>query len=221
MNGNRSAVNFGNRVRIANGPALAKSGAAGFTEFSIWGAGKAGRKVPTAGDATFNNIGGQIEGAPGGYTRFANNASAGNALLIAFAGTGGGYGGRILFYDDSTGGTSKIQLFGNGTLDIANHNKGLTIGTLDLNGGVIVTRLGSIVTLLKLTGDLLLKSSQLAFIFVQQDKGSFTLNTPFTILTARNLSAYTANQFTGNSLNGIKPVFTIAGNKLVVSFNKK
>jgi len=57
---------------------------------------------------------------------------------------GGGQGGTILFEDNSTGGTSRIEVFGNGNLDISLHNKsfhdilGVTVGSIEGDGNVFL-----------------------------------------------------------------------------------
>jgi hypothetical protein len=73
---------------------------------------------------------------PAGFLFFLGG-SAGNATLIANGGIGTGDGGKIRFQGHSTGGTARIKVFGNGTLDISNHNVppfDVTIGSLEGNG---------------------------------------------------------------------------------------
>jgi hypothetical protein len=53
--------------------------------------------------------------------RSVSTSTAGSATLIANSGTNGGQGGRIIFENRSTGGTSRVELFGNGSLDISPH----------------------------------------------------------------------------------------------------
>ncbi len=202
-----------------NHPALTAEGAAGFTEFAVYGSG-AGANVPTAGNGTFLNLGATIAQAAGGYTVFSGTSSAGSATLIAYGGINHGYGGRIVFYGDASGGAAKVQLFGNGELDIGNHTKGVTIGSLDLNGGIVAVQLGTQTTCLNVSGELILNSSHVKFSFWKKDQGGFALNTPYTILTNANLCGFTADQFTGNSIDGVAPAFSITGNELQVIFSK-
>ncbi len=202
---------------IWNHPGVKEGVAAGFTEFSVYGSGS-GSNVPTAGDATFFNLGGYTSKATGGYTVFSGTSSAGNATLIAYGGTNGGYGGRIVFYGESSGGMAKVQLFDNGELDIGDHTKGVTIGALELTGGIIAIQLGTNVTGLMVSGELILKSTHATFSFWKQDEGGFAFNTPYTILTSANLSGFTAEQFSGNSIEGVAPTFAIVGNDLQVTF---
>lgn len=203
---------------IWNHPGEAEGMAAGFTEFSVYGTGSGGSNVPTAGNGTFFNLGGYAPNATGGYTVFSSTSTAGNATLIAYGGTNGGYGGRIAFYDDALGAAAHVQLFGNGALDIGNHTKGVTIGTLDLTGGTIVVQLGTNVTSLAVTGELTLNSSYATFSFWTKEGGGFAFNTPYTILTSTCLSGFTAAQFSGNSIEGVEPAFAIVGNDLKVTF---
>ncbi len=89
----------------------------------------------TAGNAILTNNGGGANGFSGGSTLFNDSSTAGNATLIANGGTSGGRGGGIQFRGDSTGGTARVEVFGNGTLDISFHNSpGVTIGSLEGTG---------------------------------------------------------------------------------------
>ena len=96
--------------------------------FEIVGPGSTVFGSSTAGNATIINNGTSVSGAGGGETVFFTDSSnplgastAGNATLIANGGTGGGQGGEILFKGFSQGGTSRIEVFGNGSLDISAH----------------------------------------------------------------------------------------------------
>ena len=119
----------------------------------------------TAGNATFINAGGTVSGTGGGFTVFqagstAGNATvitngatvsdafkgenlfegdAGNATLIANGGSNGGEGGFIQYRLGCTGGTARVEVFGNGTLDISQHNApGVTTGSIEGNGLVFL-----------------------------------------------------------------------------------
>ena len=90
-------------------------------------------------NATITNNGGTTTGAFGGGTFFHTASEADNATLIANGGTGGGFGGRIVFQNDSTGGTARVEVFGNGHLDISPHNApGVTIGSIEGSGNVFL-----------------------------------------------------------------------------------
>src|SRR6266513_5360218 len=90
----------------------------------------------TAGTSTtFTNNGGIVSGATGGSTVFHDSSTAASATLIANSGTGGGEGGQIFFNEESTGGTSRVELFGNGSLEISAHAaSGVTIGSIEGDG---------------------------------------------------------------------------------------
>ncbi len=119
----------------------------------------------TAGNATFTNPGGTVSGTGGGFTIFdagstAGNAiitsngatvsdafkgenlfegDAGNATLIANGGSNGGEGGFIQYRLGSTGGTARVEVFGNGTLDISQHDApGVTTGSIEGTGLVFL-----------------------------------------------------------------------------------
>ena len=102
----------------------------GFTEFS---------DSSTAGNGSFTNNGGTVSGAGGGRAIFQQTSVADSATLIANGGTGGGQGGQILFEDASTGGTSRVEVFGNGNLDISSHNApGVAVGSIEGSGNAFL-----------------------------------------------------------------------------------
>ncbi len=93
----------------------------------------------TAGNATFVNNGAAVSDASGGETLFNDPADAGNATLIANGSLGGGGGGLIQFATASTGGTARVEVFGNGNLDISQHSaSGLTTGSIEGDGLVFL-----------------------------------------------------------------------------------
>lgn len=92
----------------------------------------------TASNGTFINHGGYA-GKAGGSTYFAETSDAGNATLIAKTGSNGGAGGSIAFHAQSTGGTARVELFGNGNLDIRRIQRSrLTIGSIEGSGQVFL-----------------------------------------------------------------------------------
>ena len=134
-------------------------------------------------------------------------------------GYNGGSGGRIAFYQGSSGGAATVGLYGNGTLDISDYEQAsLTIAALELAQGVIETTVGTLTTCLVVSGSLAMTASPAVFSF--KGGAGFALDTPYTILTASNLSNFSAAQFTGNSVNGFLPSFSIVGNNLQVSFSQ-
>nr|MBA3963854.1 autotransporter-associated beta strand repeat-containing protein [Chthoniobacterales bacterium] len=101
--------------------------------------------IATAGEGTIVNRGATAAGAEGGRTTFVQQfPSAKNATLVAEAGSNGGQGGTIAFYDASTGGTSRAEVFGNGYLDISPRSgaggASMTIGSLEGDGQVYLGR---------------------------------------------------------------------------------
>jgi autotransporter-associated beta strand protein len=96
-------------------------------------------KVSTADHATIINNGGTGAGALGGETAFYFGATAGNATLIANGGTQGGGGGSIQLSLQSNGGTARVEVFGNGNLDLRyRFDSGVTIGSLEGTGFVFL-----------------------------------------------------------------------------------
>jgi autotransporter-associated beta strand protein len=92
----------------------------------------------TAANGTFINNGG-APGGDGGFTIFYNGSDAGNGTFLANPGVNGGEGGTIGFRFDSTGGTARIMIYGNATLDLAEHKGTLTVGSLEGDGNVMLS----------------------------------------------------------------------------------
>src|SRR5207253_1552306 len=66
-------------------------------------------------------------------------SNAGSATLIANSGSNGGDGGLIQCSDTADGGTARVELFGNGTLDISGvTDAGVSIGSLEGDGIVLL-----------------------------------------------------------------------------------
>ena len=69
---------------------------------------------------------------------FFDSATASAATLIANGGAGGAAGGAISFKNTSTGGTARVEVFGNGNLDISSRDlPGITIGSIEGTGNVL------------------------------------------------------------------------------------
>ncbi|MGH8093609.1 MAG: beta strand repeat-containing protein [Chthoniobacterales bacterium] len=90
----------------------------------------------TADQATCLAHGGIVSGALGGFVLFGNSSTAGNATLIADGGVSGAAGGVISFLGLSNGGSARVELFANGSLDLKSLGHGLTIGSLEGDGVV-------------------------------------------------------------------------------------
>jgi autotransporter-associated beta strand protein len=90
----------------------------------------------SAEQSTIVNEGGTAPGAGGGATAFVLGApTAAGATLIANGGTNGGGGGSFTFQNGSSGGTARLELFGNGYLDLSDHQPAsLRIGSLEGDG---------------------------------------------------------------------------------------
>ena len=124
-----NSSNAGGATFIDNGGTIsgAEGGVTGFSDTS------------TAGDGSFTNNGGTAGGAAGGYTVFGGSATAASATLIANGGLGGAAGGIVDFASTSTGGTARVEVFGNGNLDISFHSApGVTIGSIEETGNVFL-----------------------------------------------------------------------------------
>ncbi len=116
-------------ANITNEAGTAAGGSGGLALFVF-------NSMTTAGDATITCLGAIVSGASGGMIQFFDTTTAGNATLIANSGSNGGAGGVIQFLDRSKGGTARVELFGNGTLDLSAHQTALAIGSLEGNGTV-------------------------------------------------------------------------------------
>jgi hypothetical protein len=62
----------------------------------------------------------------------------------------------------------------------------------------------------------MIEATPMAFSF--KSGSGFATGTAYTILTAPNLSNATVSQFSGNTVNGASPTFSIVGNSLQVTF---
>jgi hypothetical protein len=74
---------------------------------------------------------------------FVETSTADSATLIVKGGTNGGDGGAIFFRDRSSGGSSRIEVFGNGNLDISGHNdlprfRAVMVGSIEGDGNVFL-----------------------------------------------------------------------------------
>jgi len=158
----------------------------------------------TASSATITADGAKYEFAHEldgpGVIEFNGTSTAGNATLIANGGTNGGGGGWILFEDDSTGGTARVELFGNGTLDIGFHNApGTTIGSIEGTG---LVSLG--------LGNLTVGSNNLSTVFSGVIQSGFSgTGGSLTKIGTGTLVLSGANTYTGNT--------TISGGVLQVN----
>jgi hypothetical protein len=85
----------------------------------------------TAGHATITNHAGDFAGE----TIFTGSSTADSATLIANEGSY--YATCAIFFSGaSTGGTARVNVFGNGYLDISGHQHGVTIGSIGGSGNV-------------------------------------------------------------------------------------
>jgi len=106
--------------------------------------------TPTAGDGIFTINGSAVSGEfTGGEVGFGESSTAGNATLIANGGADffppfRGAGGLIFFAGGSTGGTARVEVFGNGVLDISQDTFAtVTIGSIEGSGLVFLGGNGS------------------------------------------------------------------------------
>ena len=118
---------------------------AGEGEFLIEGAGSSGlsggRAIffssSTANNATLTSEGGQAAGAPGGLILLQNQSHADSATLVANGGLNGGGGGQIQFLGSASGDKARIELFGNGFLDVSAH-AAISVGSIEGDGLILL-----------------------------------------------------------------------------------
>ncbi len=119
----------GGTATIMNEGGLVSGASGGLTWFL--------QDVATAGSSVITCEGATVNGAFGGTTRFDIPSTAGNATLIANGGSNGGGGGIIQFFSGSKGGSARIELFGNGTMDMPSGDKDLSAGSIEGDGTVL------------------------------------------------------------------------------------
>jgi autotransporter-associated beta strand protein len=96
-------------------------------------------KSSDAASSTIVNNGGAVFGGHGARCTFHHFAGANAATLIANGGAGPGSGATILFAGESDGGTARVEVFGNGNVDISRDpTPDITIGSLEGNGLVFL-----------------------------------------------------------------------------------
>jgi autotransporter-associated beta strand protein len=118
---------------------------AGEGEFIIEGAASSGlaggRAIffssSTANNATLTSEGGQAAGAPGGLILLQNQSHADAATLIANGGVNGGGGGEIQFLSSAAGDSARIEVFGNGFLDVSAH-AAIAVGSIEGDGLILL-----------------------------------------------------------------------------------
>jgi autotransporter-associated beta strand protein len=93
----------------------------------------------------------------------------------------------------------------------------LNIGTLAWNGGTIDMALGTSSSLLQISGNLL-RGGTAAGAFDFTNASGFALNTIYTLATVSGSDTFTQAQFSGNTLDGVTPTFTLSGRAVDVDF---
>jgi autotransporter-associated beta strand protein len=133
----RSNSKAGNATFIANGGQVAGAGGG---QINL-------QDDSNAENGTFIADGATVDGAFGGrvvFTFSEPTAAAATVIATGGVGTAEGAGGGIVFEGGSTGGEPRVEVFGNGFLDI--HTSELTIGSLEGDGlvflGVAVLSVG-------------------------------------------------------------------------------
>jgi len=111
---------------FTNAGAASVDGSPSFTGFS---------GSSSAGNGTFRCQAGGDIGAQGGEVFFTEASTAENGTFTIKGGADAGAGGSIQFFSDSSGGHARVEVFGNGFLDISGHNApGVSIGPIQGSG---------------------------------------------------------------------------------------
>ena len=88
---------------------------------------------------TIINEGGAVYGGHGGHVTFRQSFTDSGAI-IANGGLGPGSGAKILFVEESSG-SSRIEVFGNGELDVSRDRlQSVTVGSIEGNGLIFLER---------------------------------------------------------------------------------
>jgi hypothetical protein len=112
---------------ISNHGAGGSHGAGGQTIFN---------DTSTAANASIDNFDSSpASTADSALTIFNDASTAGHATITSH---GDNFAGGTIFNDSSTGGTARVKLFDNGYLDIRNHQSGLTVGSIEGSGNVLL-----------------------------------------------------------------------------------
>jgi len=115
---------------FTNAGAASVDGSPSFTGFS---------GSSSAGNGTFRCQAGGDIGAQGGEVFFTEASTAENGTFTIKGGADAGAGGSIQFFSDSSGGHARVEVFGNGFLDISGHNApGVSIGSIQGSGLVFL-----------------------------------------------------------------------------------
>ncbi len=94
---------------------------------------------PSAANATIIANGGVVNGAGGGLISFYNSSVGGDSNLIANGGSNGGAGGAIFFRDSSDGGKARVEVYGNGSLDVTlSSQRSISVGSIEGDGLVVL-----------------------------------------------------------------------------------
>ena len=146
----------------------------------------------SATNAIITNNGTSASGAQGGHTEFGDTSTAANSTLIANGSDNGEAGGVIGFYDTATGGTARVEVFGNGNLDISYHDlPGMTLGSIEGDGIVFLGQ-----------DDLTVGSNNLATVFsgiIQDGGASGDVGGSLTKTGSGKLTLSGANTYTGGT----------------------
>jgi phospholipase C len=206
-------------ANITNHPGAYEYAQPGYTEFSMYGFEGPTPTGPTADHATIINLGGTSSKAPGGYTKFEQTSTAGQATLIAHAGAHGGYDGTIKFYDTASADEATIQLLG-GQLDVRYYDsERLILGELKIEDGTIEVQVGDSTTTVEVKGKLKLVSKTASFYFAASESG-FQKGQDYVLMKAEGLKHLKASQFEGNAVWNLEPQFRIDDDELIVSFHE-
>jgi autotransporter-associated beta strand protein len=93
-----------------------------------------GLRGPSVQGCTFISNGGVASNAGGGFTQFSGAFGTGDSVLIANGGTDGGIGGLLRLTESSVV-AGRVEVFGNGMLDISqNGGPGASVGSIEGDG---------------------------------------------------------------------------------------
>ena len=136
-----AAVSFSGNSTAANSTVIVNGGAMGHKFGGYLNVGG----MATGGDATFIAMGSDVVGGTGGFINCQYFSTLGNATVIAQGGVAAG--GIIQLATQSPAGFARVEVFGNGQLQVYDPFPVATIGSLEGGGSVILESSGSILAI--------------------------------------------------------------------------
>jgi autotransporter-associated beta strand protein len=142
--GEATFINNGGVISVANGGAteFLNEASAGRGTFIMNPGFKNGGQANFLDNASADHGNFIVNGSPinqqgGGYVFMARSSTAGKGTFTINGGSNGGLGGLVNLLEDTTGGTARFIISGNGQLSLLGHNPpGVSVSSIEGDGGV-------------------------------------------------------------------------------------